>query len=144
MTPWTATDDIVSHISNWSRPMEDVQLSIAVAEWSSVGSDTFQFWMAATFAVVIASHAAGRRLVKWARVSIAILYATATVSFVARMLSMIERITDIVISHPEVPLRPLGADAIATISVAVVMLCGSVLAIVMVLRPTIATVSETS
>ena len=53
--------------------MTDYEKLQLVVDLGNVIADNVQFWMGATFALVIASYTAGDRLALWARAIIAIL-----------------------------------------------------------------------
>jgi hypothetical protein len=118
--------------------MEYSDFSIVLAEWASILSDNFQFWMAATFAVVVVSHTAGSSLRVWVRVVIALLYAVALVSFFSRFLSVLTEVNNILAQYPEVEFTRATSSSVFLISTGTVMVLGSLLAMVLILRPTLA------
>ena len=82
-------------------------------------TDQFQFWMATTFAVVIASYTAGQRLALWARLAIAALYAIAAAVFYLRYMMAYDMLGQLILRR-------------------LVMVGGSLLAIVLICAPAIA------
>ena len=98
----------------------------------------FQFWMAATFAVVIVSYSAGHRLAYWARIVIAVLYVSTVVMIYLRYLVSIEQATPILEQllelNPEI--SSTRANAV-TVLRQFVMWAGSLLAVVLICVPSI-------
>jgi hypothetical protein len=117
--------------------MDEFQIRELIAANQEVVAQQFQFWMAATFAVVVASYSAGDRLVAWARACIAALYVGAVAVFFLRYVAAIadgasfrEMLTDIGAS--------IGAPGLPrwiSILRRVVMIGGTVLAVVLILIP---------
>ena len=104
-------------------------------------TDQFQFWMATTFAVVIASYTAGHRLALWARLAIASLYATAAVVFYLRYMMAYQMLAQLHHLLSQSALQP-PSGVPASVLRRTVMIGGSLLAIVLICRPTIAERSE--
>lgn len=119
--------------------MSEFELRTLIYENSGFVTDQFQFWMAATFAVVIASYTAGDRLAPWARISIAVLYTLAVALFLSRFLGaadeilvLLQRLSDIG-AEPYYRIPPLF---VATLRI-IVIFGGSILAIVLICKPTV-------
>ena len=98
----------------------------------------FQFWMAATFAVVIVSYSAGHRLAYWARLVVAALYTATVVMIYFRYLVSVEQATPIfervLELNPDISLT--RGNAVTTLR-QFVMFSGSLLAVVLVCVPAI-------
>lgn len=102
-------------------------------------TDQFQFWMAATFAVVIASYTAGHRLSVWARSAIAVIYAVAATLFFVRYMGASDFPGEIAQQ-----LREVGGELTVPSGLLpsrlrrIVMIGGSLLAVILICVPTIA------
>lgn len=98
----------------------------------------FQFWMAATFAVVIVSYSAGHRLAYWARLVVAALYIATVAMIDLRYLVSVQQATPIfeqlVELNPEISSARGNA---VTVLRQFVMWAGSLLAVVLVCVPSI-------
>ena len=119
--------------------MTEFELNELVILVSSNINDQFQFWMAATFAVVIVSYTAGRRLAIWARIVIATLYAATVVMLFLRYLVSVEQATLALEQLAEIDsafVSP-GNAAVITILREFVIWGGSLLAVVLICVPTI-------
>ena len=119
--------------------MTEFELNELVILVSSNINDQFQFWMGATFAVVIASYTAGRRLAIWARIVIAILYAATVMMLYLRYLVSVEQATQALEGLAELDsafVSP-GNAAVITILRGFVIWGGSLLAIVLICVPTL-------
>ena len=121
--------------------MTEFELNELVLLVSSNINDQFEFWMAATFAVVIVSYTAGRRLALWARAAIAILYVVTVAMLYLRYLSAVAQAT-----QAFGQLSELGAEFTSPTNVniitflrQIVMFGGSLLAVVLICLPTIGT-----
>ena len=117
--------------------MSEFELQTLLIEVDGTITDQFQFWMAATFAVVIASYTAGERLALWARVSIAVLYAAAVAMFylryrgsVGQMVEFVQQLRDLGVEPFNLPPRIIGGLR------RFVMFGGSMLTIVLICKPT--------
>jgi hypothetical protein len=123
--------------------MSEFELLTLLQSYGSTISDQFNFWMATTFAVVVAVHTAGHKLNGAFRLVIAFLYLTACLVFAVRYLGAM---ANIVLLTQE--LRNIGSslgpqnDAlglqIASAGRKLVMFGGTLVAIVLVLWPSIA------
>ncbi len=118
--------------------MSEFELQTLLIEVDGTITDQFQFWMAATFAVVIASYTAGERLALWARVSIAVLYAAAVAMFYLRYRGSVGQMVEFVQQ-----LRDLGVEMEFSVPPQIVgglrrfvMFGGSILTIVLICKPT--------
>lgn len=110
--------------------------------WQLIGleqekvSEQFQFWMAATFAVVIASYTAGSRLALWARLAIAALYAASALVFFLRYMhaydfigQLINELANSSLTYPDGYFPSIFRRG--------VMIVGSIVALVLICSPTI-------
>jgi hypothetical protein len=116
-------------------------------ETDGVITQQFQFWMAATFAVVVASYTAGSRLALWARVCVTALYLGATLTFFLRYYSAASSLIDYNTVLGEIgPMLPEQVGLARSIGVSrmFVMLGGTVLAILLVFFPTVSEKQETN
>ena len=121
--------------------MNEFELNELVLLVSSNINDQFQFWMAATFAVVVASYTAGERLALWARIIIASLYAATATMLYLRLFAAAAQA-----AQPFEQLRQLNPEFVEASGLFVipllrriVMFGGSLLAIVLICMPTIGT-----
>ena len=119
--------------------MSEFESNELILSISSNINDQFQFWMAATFAVVIVSYTAGDHLAIWARLVIAILYAATVVLLYLRLFAAAAQAAQ---SFEQ--LRELNPDFVEASSLVAipllrkfVMLGGSLLAIILICVPTI-------
>ena len=118
--------------------MSEFELVILLREMGGGISEQFNFWMATTFAIVVASYTAGEKLNQGFRIVLVVLYAAACAVFYLRYMSAIELVT-IIAGR----LQDLGSDLgpriipWASFLRRTVMLGGSFLAILIVLRPSL-------
>ncbi len=120
-------------------PMGEYELVSLLREFGGVISEQFNFWMATTFAVVIASHTAGHALSRKIRIAIALLYVPACFTYFLHC----EAASDVIFQIHE-DLSALdsnyvpGVTGIGSIGSSTLMVGGSLLAILLVLRRSIA------
>jgi len=117
--------------------MSEFELSQLNGAQQQIVTDQFQFWMATTFAVVIASYTAGNRLALWARLSIAVLYAIAASVFFIRYLQAADLLGQILVQLSDATIRQPGGLLPSWLR-RIVMVGGTLLAIVLICAPTIA------
>lgn len=125
--------------------MSEFEVRELIYNTNAVISDQFQFWMAATFAVIVASYTAGPRLAIWARVCVAMLYMTAVATFYLRY-----RGAALLLVDQYGWLADMGADLnfpptlprLVGVLRQVVMFGGTALAVVLIFRPTAARQDE--
>ncbi len=119
--------------------MNEFELNELVLLISSNINDQFQFWMAATFAVVIVSHTAGHRLALWARVVIAILYTVTVVMLYLRYLGSVEQATRTLEQLSELDTAFISATNVNVVTLLrqLVIFGGSLLAVILICMPTI-------
>jgi len=110
---------------------------------NSIISDQFQFWMAATFAVVVASYTAGPRLAVWARVCVAVLYVAAVATFFLRYraaaATLVEQsrwLAELIYGGPDLTSRTM--PRLVGLLRQYVMLGGTLLAVVLIFKPSTA------
>ena len=121
--------------------MTEFELRQLLFDIEAVVADQFQFWMAATFAVVVVSYTAGERLKVWARVCVAALYFAAVMTFFLRYLVATGQTREAFGM-----LRAMGADlgisyglpTLVSYLRRIVIVAGTVFATVLILRPTVA------
>ena len=118
--------------------MSEFELVILLREMDVGISEQFNFWMATTFAIVVASYTAGDKLNQGFRIILVVLYAAACAVFYLRYMGAIESVLAIAGR-----LQELGSDfgprviPWASFLRRLVMLGGSLLAILIVLRPSL-------
>ena len=118
--------------------MNEFELVTLMREFGGDISEQFNFWMATTFAVVIASYTAGNRLGRAVRYALAILYLAAFGVFYLRYLGAV----DLVILITE-QLSALDSDFSpvhiqwAGLLRRFVMIAGTILAVVIMVRPSL-------
>ena len=83
--------------------MSEFELHSLLIEYSSSIDAQFNFWIAITFAVVVASHTAGEQLNHWARSVLVFLYLLASAIFyiryraaVGEALSVVSQLSELV------------------------------------------------
>lgn len=119
--------------------MSEFESNELILSISSNINDQFQFWMAATFAVIIVSYTAGQRLAVWARLIIAMLYAGTVAMLYLRLFAAVAQAARPFELLSE--LNPEFVDASGLVLIPllrrIVMLGGSLLAIVLICMPSI-------
>jgi len=117
--------------------MTEYEVQLAILETSGAVSDQFQFWMAATFAVVVASYTAGKTLPLIMRYSIALVYIVAVIMFYLRYLDSIDQMNyyAMLLEQMEsgIPVRRIGSVGFLRKTL---MLGGSLLALAFIFLPT--------
>jgi hypothetical protein len=118
--------------------MTEFELVLLLREFGGSITDQFNFWMATTLAIVIASYTAGDRINIWFRVILVILYAAACMVFYLRYMGAVESVQVIAGQLNELG-SDLGPRSVpwASFFRRFVMLVGSLLAILIVLRPSL-------
>ncbi len=116
--------------------MSEFELVILLREFGEAISEQFNFWMATTFAIVIASYTAGDKLNRGLRIVLVLLYAAACIVFYLRYMGALASVSIIADQLHELG-SEFGPRVIpwASILRRFVMLLGSLLAILIVLRP---------
>ena len=123
--------------------MTEFEIIILTQEFSRSVAEQFNFWMATTFAVVIASYTAGEKLNGTIRIFVAVLYIGACTVYFFRYLDVVENIV-----HYMSILKEMESEystrniTVVTIARRMVMLGGSVLAILMIFKSNIGTVGQ--
>jgi len=121
--------------------MTEFEIRQLVFDIESVIADQFQFWMAATFAVIVVSYTTGDRLKIWGRACVAGLYFTAATTFFLRYLAAAQQTGEAVRM-----LTAMGADlgisnglpVLVSYLRRIVMLVGTIFATVLILWPNLA------
>lgn len=119
--------------------MSEFELVILLREYGGAISEQFNFWMATTFAVVIASYTAGERLGGLVRLVLVTLYVSACMVFYLRYLGALDSAT--IIAQKLIALdSEFGPRNIpwASFFRRFVMIAGTLLAIVIMIRPSLA------
>ena len=118
--------------------MTEFELQLSILEISGTITDQFQFWMTTTFAVVIACYTAGERLGNTLRLAIASIYIVAVAMFYLRYLdaaSAVAYYAELLRAlGGEIPARRVG---LITFLRKTLMLGGSILALVLIFRPSL-------
>jgi hypothetical protein len=73
--------------------MSEFELNTLLIEYSAAIDSQFNFWMAATFAIVIASHTTGDKLNRPGRLGLVLLYLLACSVFYLRYLGAVDQVT---------------------------------------------------
>lgn len=76
--------------------MSEFELNSLLIEYASSIDAQFNFWMAITFAIVIASHTAGDQFNRWGRSALVFLYLLATSIVYMRYLAAASEATNVV------------------------------------------------
>ena len=118
--------------------MSEFELIILLREMGGGISEQFNFWMATTFAIVVASYTAGDKVNQGFRIVLVVLYAAACGVFYLRYIGAIESVMIIAGRLQELG-SEFGPRVIpwASFLRRLVMLGGSLLAILIVLRPSL-------
>lgn len=126
--------------------MSEFELHSPLIEYSSSIDAQFNFWMAITFAVVIASHSAGDQINRWARSALVILYLLATAIIYVRYLAAASEATNVV-SQLRKLVGEVGFVSLAEytgIGRRILILGGTVFAILVVVRPSLLRLDQSS
>jgi hypothetical protein len=119
--------------------MSEFELAILLREFGSVVAEQFNFWMATTFALVIASHTAGHRLNRISRFVLIVLYIAACSVYYLRYQSAVQQIivarNQLIAMDSEFSGLILSAGMIRRF----VMLAGSIFAVAVVGWPSLLT-----
>jgi hypothetical protein len=73
--------------------MSEFELNTLLIEYSAAIDSQFNFWMAATFAIVVATHTAGDKLNRTGRLGLVLLYLLACAVFYFRYLGAADQVT---------------------------------------------------
>ena len=100
-------------------------------------SQHFQYWMTATFAVVVASYTAGDRLAIWARAVVALLYLLAVALAYIRWQGSVEesRRLTLILFEMGYERTAAGSGQLAGSIRQVVMFGGTLLAVILICAP---------
>ena len=120
--------------------MSEFELNVLLLSNLENISDQFQFWMTATFAVVVASYTAGNRLSMWARVIVAVIYVTAVGAFYVRWQGSVDEGIRLIRALAELGYEATadGNGPLAGLLRRFVMWSGTILAVVLICAPAIA------
>ena len=124
--------------------MTEFELVLLLREFGSSITEQFNFWMATTFAIVVASYTAGDKLSIWFRAVLVLLYLAACGVYYLRYMGAIASVTEIAGQ-----LQALDSEfgprviPVASFLRRAVMLVGTLLAVVIVLRPSLAAGGDT-
>ena len=116
--------------------MTETDIHLVLLEISSAVSENFQFWMATTFAVVVATYSAGDKLPILVRSVLAVIYSLAATMFYLRYQTATDQVAYyaqmLAEMESELPAAKLGA---VTYLRRTVMVAGSLLALVFIFKP---------
>ena len=117
--------------------MNEFELIQTIAVSNEAITAQYQFWMATTFAVVIAAHTAGEKISKLVRIFLATLYLAACAVFYFRYSVAVEKIQDILVLLTEIESFYAEDQQIILITVLrhFVFLGGTVLGIILIIKP---------
>ena len=117
--------------------MSEFELHSLLIEYSSSIDAQFNFWMAITFAVVIASHTAGDQINHWARSALVFLYLLATAIIYVRYLAAASEATNVVSQLRGMvgEVKFVNLAEYTGIGRRILMLSGTVFAVLVVVRP---------
>lgn len=119
--------------------MSEFELRSLLIEYGSAIDAQSNFWLTATFAVVVASHIAGHHFNRWGRGGVVLLYLLACTVFYLRYISTADLITSTIYAlrnlDIEVEITKLGLYT--RIARQILMLGGTVFAVLIVVRPTL-------
>ena len=115
-------------------PYEYISLSY---EATALIDSTFDTWMAATFAILMAAHVAGERLNLSIKIFIAILYVASAFIFLWRYADLSRQIAFYFSQIPEQDLLKMDSEVIRSIGLMrrVVMVVGSIGAVILLFVP---------
>ncbi|NIV17611.1 MAG: hypothetical protein GWN47_04200 [Woeseiaceae bacterium] len=118
--------------------MSEFELVILLREYGGAISEQFNFWMATTFAVVIASYTAGHKLNNTVRALILVLYIVACAVFYMRYLGAV-RAVEIISGQLGDMNSDFGPRVVpwASLGRKFVMIVGTIFAATVVLRPSL-------
>ena len=117
--------------------MSEFELHSLLIEYSSSLDAQFNFWMAITFAVVVASHTAGDQLNHWARSVLVFLYLLASAIFYVRYRAAVSEVLNIVSQLNELveEIRFVKLAEFTGPGRRILMLSGTVFAVLAVVQP---------
>jgi len=119
--------------------VSEFELRSLLIEYGSAIDAQFNFWLTASFAVVVASHVAGHHFNRWGRAGLVFLYLLACTVFYLRYVSTADLITSAIFALRdlaiEVEITKLGLYT--RIIRQILMLSGTVFAVLIVVRPTL-------
>ena len=117
--------------------MSEFELRILLIEYGSYLDAQFNFWIAITFAVVIASHAAGDQFNRWGRSALTFLYLLACAVLYSRYLGASNEITSVISQFREmdIELDFTKSAPFTRLGRQLLMLSGTVFAVVIVVWP---------
>ncbi len=116
--------------------MTEFEIVTLIQEYGAAISEQFNFWMATTFAIVVASYTAGDRLNIGFRIILVVLYLMACVVFFLRYAGAVESVG--ILAEQ---LRALGSELgprtvpIASFIRRLLMIVGTIVAVLLVLFP---------
>ncbi len=115
--------------------MTEFEIVTLIQEYGAAISDQYNFWMATTFAVVIASYTAGDRLNRGFRSVLVVLYLMACIVFFLRYLGAVNAVS-ILAERLQAIGSDLGPNLIAAgYTRRLLMISGTLVAVLIVLFP---------
>lgn len=125
--------------------MTEIEIHFVLLEISGAVSDNFQFWIATTFALVVATYAAGEKLPTIFRGLLAVIYAMAAALFYLRYQTATDQVAYYAQLLDEMNSSlPAGKQGVETYLRKTVMVSGSLLAIVFLFAPRWSRTNESS
>jgi len=123
--------------------MSEFELVLLLREYGGSISEQFNFWMATTFAIVVASYTAGDKLNLGFRFILVFLYASACAVFYLRYMGAVASVA-VIAGHLQEIGSEFGPRSVpwASFLRRLVMFVGSLLAILIVLRPSLSAGDE--
>jgi hypothetical protein len=124
--------------------MSEFELNTLLIEYSAAIDSQFNFWMAATFAIVVASHTAGDKLNRTGRLGLVLLYLLACSVFYLRYLGAADQVTYAIEQLLEMGQQsPSSELGIATRLIRqTLLIVGTIFAVVVVVWPSLLQVAR--
>jgi len=119
--------------------MTEFELNTLLIEYGNSIDAQFNFWLAITFAIVIATHTAGDQFNRWGRSALVLLYLLACAIIYVRYLGAAAEVTGIVSQLRELvgEVKFAKFSRYTGIGRRALMLGGTVFAVLVVLRPAV-------
>jgi hypothetical protein len=126
--------------------MSEFELNTLLIEYSAAIDSQFNFWMAATFAIVVAAHTAGDKLNRTGRLVLVLIYLLACSVFYLRYLGAADQVTYAIKQLLELGRQsPSPELGIATRLVRqIVLTIGTIFAVVVVVWPSLMNIGNQS
>ena len=115
--------------------MSEFELRSLLIEYGSAIDAQFNFWLTATFAVVVASHIAGHHFNRWGRGGVVLLYLLACTVFYFRYISTADLITSAIYALRDLDIEVTKLGLYTRFARQILMFGGTVFAVLIVVRP---------